>query len=252
MPTRDCPASAGSRTRPSTTPAHTGAAVAVAPAAGPRRRGAASGQAGKPCRPRCRMPPGAFRHENPPIRGGVCWWPRCPWRSGFNDPGSSHARSRAVAWIGRRQLGKTSLARRFLPESPPRRFDSEYELDRQRPEEPLTVLGALSAPDRARRDPAPAGSDPVQRAGHGGGRSVVRGRSFGDAGVSATNVRECSAGRRCKKPASRRPWTKTLRVYDVRTNGRFLQATNAQALGPESTRSPVRNGEPAWPEGDSD
>jgi hypothetical protein len=53
------------------------------------------------------------------------------------------ARSRAVALIGARQVGKTTLARRFLDEGSPRYFDLESPLDLQRLDEPLTALQAL-------------------------------------------------------------------------------------------------------------
>jgi len=53
------------------------------------------------------------------------------------------ARSRAVALIGPRQVGKTTLARRFLPEGSPRYFDLENPLDLQRLDEPLTALEAI-------------------------------------------------------------------------------------------------------------
>lgn len=54
------------------------------------------------------------------------------------------ARSRAVALIGPRQVGKTTLARRFLPQSSARYFDLESPRDLQRLEEPLTALEALT------------------------------------------------------------------------------------------------------------
>lgn len=53
------------------------------------------------------------------------------------------ARSRAVALIGPRQVGKTTLARRFLAEGSPRYFDLENPLDLQRLDEPLTALEAI-------------------------------------------------------------------------------------------------------------
>ena len=53
------------------------------------------------------------------------------------------ARSRAVALIGPRQVGKTTLARRFLPEGSTRYFDLEDPLDLQRLEEPVTALEAI-------------------------------------------------------------------------------------------------------------
>ena len=53
------------------------------------------------------------------------------------------ARSSAVALIGPRQVGKTSLARRFLSEASARYFDLESPRDLQRLEEPLTSLEAL-------------------------------------------------------------------------------------------------------------
>lgn len=53
-------------------------------------------------------------------------------------------RSRAVALIGPRQVGKTTLARRFLPQNSARYFDLESPRDLQRLEEPLTALEALS------------------------------------------------------------------------------------------------------------
>ena len=53
------------------------------------------------------------------------------------------ARSRAVALIGARQVGKTTLARRFLPEASARYVDLESPRDLQRLEEPLTALQAL-------------------------------------------------------------------------------------------------------------
>jgi uncharacterized protein len=53
------------------------------------------------------------------------------------------ARSSAVALIGPRQVGKTTLARRLLPEASPRYFDLENPRDLQRLDEPLTALEAL-------------------------------------------------------------------------------------------------------------
>lgn len=57
------------------------------------------------------------------------------------------ARSRAVALIGPRQVGKTSLARRFLDEGSARYFDLENPRDLQRLEEPLTALEPLLGPE---------------------------------------------------------------------------------------------------------
>lgn len=54
------------------------------------------------------------------------------------------ARSRAVALIGPRQVGKTTLARGFLPADSPRYFDLENARDLQRLDEPVTALQALS------------------------------------------------------------------------------------------------------------
>jgi predicted AAA+ superfamily ATPase len=54
------------------------------------------------------------------------------------------ARSRAVALIGPRQVGKTTLARAFLPAGSPRYFDLESARDLQRLDEPATTLEALS------------------------------------------------------------------------------------------------------------
>ncbi len=54
------------------------------------------------------------------------------------------ARSRAVALIGPRQVGKTTLARGFLPADSPRYFDLESARDLQRLDEPATALEALS------------------------------------------------------------------------------------------------------------
>jgi len=53
------------------------------------------------------------------------------------------ARSSAVALIGPRQVGKTTLARRFLPEDSPRYFDLEDPRDLQRLQEPMTSLEGL-------------------------------------------------------------------------------------------------------------
>src|SRR5687768_9812745 len=53
------------------------------------------------------------------------------------------ARSSAVALIGPRQVGKTTLARRFLPEDSPRYFDLENPRDLQRLQEPMTALESL-------------------------------------------------------------------------------------------------------------
>jgi len=54
------------------------------------------------------------------------------------------ARSRAVALIGPRQVGKTTLARGFLPAGSPRYFDLESARDLQRLDEPATTLEPLS------------------------------------------------------------------------------------------------------------
>jgi len=54
------------------------------------------------------------------------------------------ARSRAVALIGPRQVGKTTLARGFLPAGSTRYFDLESARDLQRLDEPATTLEALS------------------------------------------------------------------------------------------------------------
>ncbi len=54
------------------------------------------------------------------------------------------AHSRAVALIGPRQVGKTTLARAFLPAGSPRYFDLESARDLQRLDEPATALEALS------------------------------------------------------------------------------------------------------------
>jgi len=56
---------------------------------------------------------------------------------------SALARSSAVALIGPRQVGKTTLARRFLPEASPRYFDLENPRDLQRLDNPLTALEGL-------------------------------------------------------------------------------------------------------------
>ena len=53
------------------------------------------------------------------------------------------ARSRAVALIGPRQVGKTTLARRFLPADSPRYFDLEDVRALQRLDEPMTALEDL-------------------------------------------------------------------------------------------------------------
>jgi len=53
-------------------------------------------------------------------------------------------RSRAVAVVGPRQVGKTTLAREFLPVDSARYFDLESPSDLQRLSEPLTALAALS------------------------------------------------------------------------------------------------------------
>ena len=52
-------------------------------------------------------------------------------------------RSRAVALVGPRQSGKTTLARTFLGPTDPHWFDLENPLDRRRLAEPLTALQAL-------------------------------------------------------------------------------------------------------------
>jgi predicted AAA+ superfamily ATPase len=57
---------------------------------------------------------------------------------------SALARSRAVALIGPRQVGKTTLARGLLPEGSPRYFDLESTRDLRRLDEPMTALEALS------------------------------------------------------------------------------------------------------------
>ena len=53
------------------------------------------------------------------------------------------ARSRAVALIGPRQVGKTTLARRFLAADSPRYFDLEDAGALQRLDEPMTALESL-------------------------------------------------------------------------------------------------------------
>jgi predicted AAA+ superfamily ATPase len=53
------------------------------------------------------------------------------------------ARSSAVALIGPRQVGKTTLARRFLAADSPRYFDLESPRDLQRLQEPMTALESL-------------------------------------------------------------------------------------------------------------
>ncbi len=53
------------------------------------------------------------------------------------------ARSRAVALIGPRQDGKTTLARRFLPADSPRYFDLEDARSLRRLDEPMTALETL-------------------------------------------------------------------------------------------------------------
>ena len=53
------------------------------------------------------------------------------------------ARSRAVALIGPRQVGKTTLARRFLPADSPRYFDLEDARSLRRLDEPMTALETL-------------------------------------------------------------------------------------------------------------
>jgi hypothetical protein len=53
------------------------------------------------------------------------------------------SRSCAVALIGPRQVGKTSLARDLLPEASTRYFDLENPRDLQRLDEPMTALEAL-------------------------------------------------------------------------------------------------------------
>jgi predicted AAA+ superfamily ATPase len=53
-------------------------------------------------------------------------------------------RSRAVAVVGPRQVGKTTLAREFVPVESARYFDLENPSDLQRLGEPLTALQALS------------------------------------------------------------------------------------------------------------
>ncbi|MCW5633703.1 MAG: ATP-binding protein [Rubrivivax sp.] len=53
------------------------------------------------------------------------------------------ARSSAVALIGPRQVGKTTLARRLLPGGSPRYFDLEDPRDLRRLDEPMTALEAL-------------------------------------------------------------------------------------------------------------
>lgn len=72
--------------------------------------------------------------------------PMAPWiqRSALESRiRAALARSRAVALIGPRQVGKTTLARSFLPEASTRYFDLESPRDLQRLEEPLTALEAL-------------------------------------------------------------------------------------------------------------
>lgn len=54
------------------------------------------------------------------------------------------ARARAVALVGPRQSGKTTLARRFLSPADPRYFDLENPLDRARLEQPMSALELLS------------------------------------------------------------------------------------------------------------
>lgn len=53
---------------------------------------------------------------------------------------SALARSRAVALVGPRQSGKTTLARQFLSPADPRYFDLENPLDRSRLDQPMTAL----------------------------------------------------------------------------------------------------------------
>lgn len=67
-------------------------------------------------------------------------------------------RSRAVALVGPRQSGKTTLARRFLAPADARWFDLENPLDRRRLSEPLTALQALQ------QQPGLVVIDEVQRA----------------------------------------------------------------------------------------
>jgi len=76
----------------------------------------------------------------------VFYSPMAPWiqRSALESRiRAALARSRAVALIGPRQVGKTTLARSFLPEASVRYFDLESPRDLQRLEEPLTALQAL-------------------------------------------------------------------------------------------------------------
>ena len=68
------------------------------------------------------------------------------------------ARSSAVALIGPRQAGKTTLARRSLPEASARYFDLESPRDLQRLDEPLTApegLQGLVVIDEIQRRPDP-------------------------------------------------------------------------------------------------
>jgi predicted AAA+ superfamily ATPase len=65
-------------------------------------------------------------------------------RSGlFDSVGAALARSRAVALIGPRQVGKTTLARRFLQPTSVNYFDLEDPRDLQRLAEPMTALEPL-------------------------------------------------------------------------------------------------------------
>lgn len=53
-------------------------------------------------------------------------------------------RARAVALVGPRQSGKTTLARQFLSPTEPAYFDLENPLDRARLEQPMSALASLS------------------------------------------------------------------------------------------------------------
>ena len=70
------------------------------------------------------------------------------------------ARSRAVALIGPRQVGKTTLARRFLPADSPRYFDLEDARSLRRLDEPMTALETAARPGGHRRGPAAPGALP--------------------------------------------------------------------------------------------
>ena len=53
------------------------------------------------------------------------------------------SRSKSVALVGPRQVGKTTLARQFLPSKHPNYFDLENPVSRVRLEQPMTALEAL-------------------------------------------------------------------------------------------------------------